>query len=80
MTLAELLPKTFNEPEWVLERLKAFPENEWLTLNSDDYALFQELFHDHLVQSKTIPIWVNGSFKGRKILFRYNHQMQFDEK
>lgn len=68
---------------YYFERLVSFPENEWFipTNNSEhqDFQICYELCAWNLIQKKNQPVWVNGSFRGQRIFFRYNTNLRYTE-
>lgn len=50
-----------------------YPSNK----ESDDYAICSLLSEMHLIQSKRIPIWINGSFRGVRVCFLYSKDLEY---
>jgi len=69
---------------YYLERLRLFPENEWFipanTGEANDFQICYELCQWNLIQKKNEPVWVNGSFRGQRILFRYSNDLKYGKK
>lgn len=66
--------------DFYYDRLIELPENRWVQpTNADEqlYTICQHLFDMQLICKKEIPIWHNGSTKGKRVYFYYNHEMDY---
>ena len=61
--------------------ITAHPPNTWITptnKDSQDYFIFNVAFNEaNAVICKRSPVWQNGSFKGHRIEFRYNLNLDY---
>lgn len=63
---------------WLTE-LYTFPENEWFAPTNksvEHYSICDSLSRLNLICKKVIPHWVNGSFKGNHVYFKYNKELK----
>lgn len=70
--------------KYYLTILFSYPENEWFCPSNGDNDRNQSGFTicDHLsiagvIAKRSVPRWSNGSFKGARIEFMYNKDMNF---
>lgn len=79
------LPEHWHEDvkKFYIERLFSFPENTWFTPSNaigdhQDYDICRFLHGEaHLICMKITPIYVNGNWKGNKVYFFYNKELQY---
>jgi|AraplaDrversion2_2_1032049.scaffolds.fasta_scaffold43130_2 hypothetical protein len=64
--------------------LTTYPENEWFTPTNGDadrnnagYTICDEMFHTNLICKQSSPLWIDASYKGQYIEFRYNLEMKY---
>lgn len=60
--------------DYYMEEISKMPDNEWFlpTNNeSNNYSICAHLYEMNLISRKTIPDWVNGSFRGHKVYFKF---------
>lgn len=66
---------------YYLVRLFDYPENEWFYPYDDelneDYSICLSLFNIDLICKKEVPFYVNGSYKGKKVYFMYNKDLNY---
>lgn len=69
------LPIPGLDVEYWYSRITSYPENEWFQPNNIEHQDFQicfELQLQNLIEKRNEPIWIDNSFRGQRIFFRYN--------
>lgn len=78
----EKLPIPGLDIEYWYDRLTTYPENEWFQPNNTEHQDFQMCFEmhlQHLLEKRNEPIWINNSFRGQRIFFRYNTNLDYNQ-
>lgn len=68
--------------DYWLQQLFTFAENEWFMPNNGDadkFTICDSLSRLNLIQKKIIPRWINGSFRGNFIYFKYNKELKYTD-
>lgn len=91
VALTQAIQKSFMEhPDtatYHIERLDEFPEGEWFSVSNttkadprgDSFAIFSALADRQFVARKTLPLWLDGSFRGNRVLFLYRHNLDYTQ-
>jgi hypothetical protein len=64
------------------ETLDKFPEGEWFEPTNGegrDFTVCSELQQVALVAVQRMPIWKDGSIRGVEILFKYRHDLKYNQ-
>lgn len=66
--------------EFHIQTIFSFPENEWFSPTNSDgehYRICSHLADMYLLRVRRTPIWTEGSFRGMKVEFMYNKELQY---
>lgn len=74
--LSEIYPGI--DSEFYYDKLKLYPENQWFCPRADGYSICNDLAGWNIVESARQPIWINNSFKGYRISFRWREDLKYD--
>jgi len=79
-TQIDKVPLPGLDVDYYYERITSYVESEWFYPENKEHQDFQichELNAWNLIEKRNEPIWVNGSFRGQRIFFRYKKDLQY---